>query len=66
MKKLKWYSWLGLVVALLLIVLLVQHSIATFLEGEPQAFGPVLLILGLPALLIIALSLIPLWRTRQL
>jgi len=64
MNKLKWYSWLGLGLALIILVVLGQHSIATFQEGAGYAFWPVMAILGVPALFLIGLSLIPLWRNK--
>jgi hypothetical protein len=62
MKKLKWYSWLGLVVSLILFIILFQHSVTTFGEDAGFAFAPMLLILGLPMIIIAGLSTIPIWR----
>ena len=52
----KWYEWLIGVVGLLLLLFTIQNFVTSFAEVEATAPWMFLLVLGLPALILLALA----------
>ncbi|ACZ62500.1 hypothetical protein [Dehalococcoides mccartyi] len=54
--SLKWYEWLIGIAGLVLLLLTIQNYFGSIDEFETKAAGMFLLVLGLPALILLALS----------
>ncbi|MCL2475284.1 MAG: dehalogenase [Chloroflexi bacterium] len=54
--SLKWYEWLIGIVGIVLLLLTIQNFIGSFAEWEPKAAWAFLLVVGLPALILIAVA----------
>ena len=52
--KVPWYSWLLGSLGVFALIATAQHSVTTFLERAPFAFGPGLLVFGVPAVILLA------------
>lgn len=52
----RWYQWLFGILSLVLLVLLVQSGIATFDEGQPGAFWPLVAVFGIPLVICLYLT----------
>jgi uncharacterized membrane protein len=64
--SLRWYEWLLGIVGYLLALLALQNWAASLQELQPRAGGLLLLMIGLPALVLIAISIaLPLTRARK-
>jgi uncharacterized membrane protein len=61
----KWYDWLVGAVGLLLLLLMVQNFFGSQAELETTAANLYLLILGLPALLLLAVAWQLVWRRNR-
>ncbi len=54
--KVTWYEWLIGVIGLLLLLFTIQNFAGSFIELEPTAAYMFLLVTGLPALILLAVS----------
>ena len=65
MKRFRWYDWVFGVLTLILLVILIQHSLTT--GGENAGFGlwPVVLLLGLPAIILMVVDFQLIRRRRR-
>ena len=61
-----WYEWLIGALGLLLLLFTIQNFIASFAEHEATAAWTFLWMLGVPAILLLAIAcLLPWWRHRK-
>jgi hypothetical protein len=63
--KISWYEWLIGIVGLGLLLFAVQNYIGFTAELEPSAPGLVLLVMGLPALVLIAIAGLLIWKRQR-
>ena len=54
--KAAWYEWLIGILGLLMLLFVVQNFFASYVEGEPSAAVMFLPVLGLPALILLAVA----------
>jgi hypothetical protein len=60
----RWWEWLLLAIGILLLVFTVQNFLGSFVENEPKAAWIFWLVLGLPALIIIAIPTVLVVRRK--
>ena len=63
--KVTWYEWLIGGVGLLLLLYTIQNFVTAFAELESQAAWMFLLVLGLPALILLVVSWLLVWRRQR-
>jgi len=63
--KVSWYEWVIGVVGIALLLFAIQNYFGFTSELEPNAPGFVLLVMGLPALILMALSGLLVWKRQK-
>ena len=63
--KVTWYEWLIGLVGLALLLYTVQNFVTAFAELESQAAWMFLLVLGLPAVILLAVAWQLVWRRQR-
>ncbi len=63
--KISWYEWLIGIVGLLLLLFAIQNYFGFTAELEPAAPGLILLIMGLPSLVLLAIAGLLIWRRQR-
>ncbi len=63
--KVAWYEWLIGAIGLLILLFAIQNFIGAGLEAESDAAGKYLGIVGVPALVLLALAVSMVWRRKS-
>ena len=63
--KLTWYEWLIGIIGWTLLLFAIQNYFGSVNEAEPKAANMFLLVTGLPAVVLLALTGFLAWRRRQ-
>ena len=63
--KISWYEWLIGIVGLGMLLFAIQNYQGFTAELEPSAPGLVLLVMGLPALVLIAIAGLLIWKRQR-
>ena len=63
--KLTWYEWLLGIVGFFLVLMTIQNYFGSVAEYEQEAANMFLLVLGLPAVVLLALAWSLAWRRRS-
>ena len=63
--EVKWYEWLIVATGLVLLFFTVQNFAASFTELQPTAAWMFLLIMGLPAVILLAVAGTLVWRRQR-
>ena len=63
--KVAWYEWLIGAIGLFLLVFTIQNFYGSFVENEPQAAPMMLLVIGLPSLVLLAIAGLLAWRRNR-
>ena len=63
--KVTWYEWLIGIVGLLLLLIAVQHYVGSLAEMYPAAGWMGALIVGVPALVLLAVAWLLAWRRQR-
>ncbi len=60
-----WYEWLIGIVGVLLLLFAIQNYFGFIAEMEPKAPGLILLVMGLPSLVLLAIAGMLIWRRQR-
>ena len=63
--KVTWYEWLIGAIGLLLLLFTIQNFVTAFAELESAAAWMFLLVLGLPALILLVVAWLLVWRRQR-
>ena len=63
--KVAWYEWLIGAIGLLMLVFAIQNFVGAGLEAEPDAANTFLGMVGVPALILLAVSVSLVWRRQS-
>ena len=61
----RWYEWLMLVIGIILLLFAIQNTIGAFAETENQVAWMLLLLFGLPALILVAITGSLVWMRHR-
>ena len=61
----KWYEWVIGIIGLAFLLFAIQNFFGSGAEGESDVAGKYILIVGLPSLVLVAISGVLVWRRNQ-